>query len=301
MINDMILEKATDKYVSSSSIADTANLKDQPVYMFSGTMDYTVRQGVMDKLQSYYKHYGSDVEYENSIVASHTMPTDLDRNKNACTLLKSPFIANCNYDGAGEMFKKILPNQEKNPIKDRDLDYEKHGEVIAFDQTEFMANGDISMDDTGYVYVPNGCKNGKHKCKIHVALHGCQQGKSYVDETYVTDAGYLEWAGTNNIITLFPQATKQQLKNPQGCWDWWGYAGANYAQQDGPQMKAIMSMIDRLHEAPTAAPSFGSPFGLPSFDAPAFAAPSLLPSFGLEDLSSVFMMLSSLFFYFFKF
>jgi len=64
----------------------------------------------MDKLKDYYTHYGADVQYENSIQASHTFPTDLERNTNSCLVLKTPYIANCNYDGAGTMFKHILPN-----------------------------------------------------------------------------------------------------------------------------------------------------------------------------------------------
>jgi len=89
------------------------------------------------------------------------------------------------------------------------------------------------MDDTGYVFIPKGCESANADCKVHVAFHGCEQGKSFVDETFVTDAGYLEWAGVNNIITLFPQATKTAMKNPKGCWDWWGYTDSNYVTQEG--------------------------------------------------------------------
>jgi len=34
--------------------------------------------------------------------------------------------------------------------------------------------------------------------------------------------------------------------NPQGCWDWFGYTGANYATKSGLQMMAIKSMISAL-------------------------------------------------------
>ena len=133
MIKNRVLEKATDSFSSAGSIDNTSNISNSPVYMFSGTMDFTVRTGVMDKLQDYYKNYGADIQYEKTIVASHTMPTDLARNKNACTMLASPFISNCNYDGAGEMFKKIIPNQSETPLQPRDLDWEKHGSIVEFD------------------------------------------------------------------------------------------------------------------------------------------------------------------------
>jgi poly(3-hydroxybutyrate) depolymerase len=34
--------------------------------------------------------------------------------------------------------------------------------------------------------------------------------------------------------------------NPQGCWDWWGHTGGDYAKKAAPQMKAIMAMVSRL-------------------------------------------------------
>jgi poly(3-hydroxybutyrate) depolymerase len=34
--------------------------------------------------------------------------------------------------------------------------------------------------------------------------------------------------------------------NPQGCWDWWGYNGADYAVKSAPQMTAIMAMVSRI-------------------------------------------------------
>ncbi|CAF1329704.1 unnamed protein product [Didymodactylos carnosus] len=40
--------------------------------------------------------------------------------------------------------------------------------------TSFSNNG---FDKTGYLYVPSGCSKGKN-CSIHVALHGCKQGKT---------------------------------------------------------------------------------------------------------------------------
>jgi hypothetical protein len=34
--------------------------------------------------------------------------------------------------------------------------------------------------------------------------------------------------------------------NPQGCFDWWGFTGKDYATKGGPQMKAIARMVARL-------------------------------------------------------
>eukprot|EP00356_Strombidium_inclinatum_P002375 CAMPEP_0170481066 /NCGR_PEP_ID=MMETSP0208-20121228/1652_1 /TAXON_ID=197538 /ORGANISM="Strombidium inclinatum, Strain S3" /LENGTH=99 /DNA_ID=CAMNT_0010753703 /DNA_START=276 /DNA_END=575 /DNA_ORIENTATION=- len=92
----------------AQGVADTANLSGQPVYMFSGKEDKTVKKGVMDALETYYKDYGAKISYETSIDANHAVPTDLKRVTHPCAFHGSPYINNCDYDGAGEMFKKIL-------------------------------------------------------------------------------------------------------------------------------------------------------------------------------------------------
>jgi hypothetical protein len=70
-----------------------------------------------------------------------------------------------------------------------------------------------------------------------------------------------EWADANNILVLYPQAhatTPDELPpnlaltalisaNPQGCWNWWGYADdRQYLTRKGVQITAIWSMIQRL-------------------------------------------------------
>ena len=34
--------------------------------------------------------------------------------------------------------------------------------------------------------------------------------------------------------------------NPNGCWDWWGYTGENYATRDGAQIRVIKATLDAL-------------------------------------------------------
>jgi poly(3-hydroxybutyrate) depolymerase len=85
----------------------------------------------------------------------------------------------------------------------------------------------------------------------HVALHGCAQSAESVGNKFYADAGYNHWADSNNILVLYPQVNKSMFPpNPQGCWDWWGYTGANYAHRSGPQMKAITAMVKRLAQRP---------------------------------------------------
>ena len=34
--------------------------------------------------------------------------------------------------------------------------------------------------------------------------------------------------------------------NPLGCWDWWGYTGANYLSRDAVQMKLLVDWIGSM-------------------------------------------------------
>jgi hypothetical protein len=55
------------------------------------------------------------------------------------------------------------------------------------------------------------------------------------------------WTESNRIIVLYPQVNASSAPyNPQGCWDWFGYTGMNYALKSGPQLLAVQAMIDRL-------------------------------------------------------
>ncbi|MEX3980517.1 hypothetical protein AB4Y45_16240 [Paraburkholderia sp. EG287A] len=116
--------------------------------------------------------------------------------------------------------------------------------------------GAAGLDSSGWVYIPDDCKAGV-RCRLHVALHGCEQGQDYVPldssgrrlyygTTFVRHAGYDKWADNNQIVVLFPQAVVIPGTNPLGCWDWWGYTDSHFADQKGVQMQAIRAMIDRL-------------------------------------------------------
>jgi poly(3-hydroxybutyrate) depolymerase len=68
-----------------------------------------------------------------------------------------------------------------------------------------------------------------------------------VGETFARRSGYLETADANRIVLLFPQvAPSTQPLNPLGCWDWWGYEGADYATRDGRQVAAVRRMVGAL-------------------------------------------------------
>ena len=104
----------------------------------------------------------------------------------------------------------------------------------------------LSLNDTGFAYVPAACAARNETCRVHIVFHGCKQTVEDVQEQYVRNTGYNRWAESNNIIVLYPQARSEPQANPNGCWDWWGYSGVDYATKTGPQMAAVRKMLDRL-------------------------------------------------------
>uniref|UniRef100_A0A7S3JKQ8 Poly(3-hydroxybutyrate) depolymerase n=1 Tax=Euplotes harpa TaxID=151035 RepID=A0A7S3JKQ8_9SPIT len=104
------------------------------------------------------------------------------------------------------------------------------------------------MGSNAYVYVPKACKSSNAKCPLHVVFHGCQQTTADISMQYVENTAYNEVAEDNNLVILYPQAAKAMLVNPNGCWDWWGYTTSSYANKQGPQIKAVNSLISGLKE-----------------------------------------------------
>jgi len=241
---------ATDRIAGQGKIDPISNLRQQRIYMFSGTADTVVPPRVMDSLKTYLANYvdAASVSYKNDLNAQHTQPT-LDFG-NQCATLGDPFISKCAYDAAGELLKWIY-----GPLNPRNVG-QLGGAFVQFDQSEFLAApASHGMDPTGWLYVPAACQNGQ-PCRLHIAFHGCKQFQSYrffqlgagmttFGTTFVKNAGYNQWADSNAIIVLYPQATVR-AGNPNGCWDWWGYDDSDYAVKSGRQMAAVRGMVERI-------------------------------------------------------
>ncbi|UBB15368.1 extracellular catalytic domain type 2 short-chain-length polyhydroxyalkanoate depolymerase [Comamonas odontotermitis] len=231
------LVSTTNTWAGQGAIDPVANLQNSKVYLFSGTLDSTVKQGVMDTLRTYYNSFVPDanVVYKKDMAAEHAMITD--DFGNTCSTNGSPYINDCNFDLAGAILQHLYGTL--NPRNNNAL---AEGNYLEFNQSEFITNH--GMAATGWAYVPEACKaGGTADCKLHVVLHGCQQNVNSVQQKYVRNTGYNRWADTNNMVVIYPQTTYTATN---GCWDWWGYDSANYAKKSGPQMAAIKAMVDRL-------------------------------------------------------
>jgi len=102
------------------------------------------------------------------------------------------------------------------------------------------------MGNTAYYYLPTECANNRTLCSLHVSFHGCLQDPQNVQDKFYTSTGYNDWAEANNIIILYPQSVAVTTKNPNACFDWWGYGSADYAFKTSPQMTTVWNMIKYL-------------------------------------------------------
>lgn len=236
---------------SGTAIDSLANVAGQKIYMFVGNSDFTVGPNPMNALQTQYASNGvpaANLEYVKRASTAHVFPTDFDATgNNACSSSASPYISNCGYDGAKAVLSKFYGTLNARNNTPAAANY------IEFNQAAFTTNPGVSP--TGWVYVPANCAAGA-VCRIHVALHGCVQNYATIGDKFIKNTGYTRWADTNSIIVLFPQArvdssnrataASGSLPNPNGCWDWIGWYGANFAQKAGTQVAAIKAMVDHL-------------------------------------------------------
>ncbi len=255
---------------SGTSIDAKSNVAAQKVFLFVGTSDFTVGPNPMNGVNTQYQNNGvpaANLQYVQRSGTAHTFPTDFDATGgNACGSSASPYISNCGYDGAKAaltQFYGTLAARNNAPAA---------ANYIEFDQAPYIA-ANPGMAATGWVYVPADCAAGA-SCRLHVALHGCQQNTATIGDKFVKNTGYTRWADTNHIVVLFPQtkvdntsratAASGSLANPNGCWDWIGWYGGNFAQRSGTQMAAIKAMVDRVAGGSTGGGGGGGGGALPA-------------------------------------
>jgi Esterase PHB depolymerase len=233
------LLRRAEALAQQGAIDSLTGLAGDRIYAFSGTQDDTVIPTVVDQTVAFYRATGvaeADIAYVDGVAAGHAFITE--SHGAACAITASPYINDCDYDQAEAMLRHIYG--ELNPPA-----AEPGGAMIAFDQTEFLADPTThGLDPIGHVYVPQSCSDGA-TCRVHIAFHGCRQTDELIGDRFRSETGYNRWADTNALIVLYPQAHRT-LSNPNACWDWWGYDDAQHATRNGRQMAAVRAMLDRL-------------------------------------------------------
>jgi len=217
-------------------------LKSDKVYLFSGGADQIVARSIVEAAKDFYLRAGvaeANIQFDTRKDAGHAfLTTDTGT---ACGVSASPFVSDCDYDQAGAILKWLYSDL-KTPAE------KPAGKFIRFDQSEFSENGAADLSKEGVVYVPPQCSK-EENCRLHIALHGCEQNINTIGMTFVEGSGFARWADSNRLVVLFPQVSASVL-NPKGCWDWWGYTGNDYLTKNAPQIAAIWRMVERLAMSP---------------------------------------------------
>ena len=160
----------------------------------------------------------------------------------ACGLSQEPYVSDCDYDQAKAILEWIYgsPLAEPSPSPT--------GKFVTFDQSDFNNGVPNGLAAEGVVYVPEDCVTHPG-CRLHIALHGCEQSREKVGDAFIEKTGFARYADTNRLVVLFPQIVGSVV-NPDGCWDWWGYSDIDYLGKDAPQIKAVWAMAERLAMQP---------------------------------------------------
>lgn len=111
------------------------------------------------------------VFYNKTVDAGHAFITN-DAADSACDVTQAPYINNCNIPQAKRILTHIygVLNEPIAPPQ---------GDLIRFNQGEFFESEIAGMDNDAYVYIPQQCKT--EQCRVHVALHGCEQSISVLN------------------------------------------------------------------------------------------------------------------------
>jgi poly(3-hydroxybutyrate) depolymerase len=235
------LERQAVTWAAKRLIDPISNLAGKPVYVYHGTLDPVVNDVVSGSGVDFYQHFSANLEYHHWDAAGHGWPTP--DGVVACPLTSPPFLINCRDDPEGEMLTHWLGSVNAPDTGTPD------GTLSSFDQNLYVPGGNapaLSMDSSGLLYTPPACASGA-PCKLIVALHGCLSGQYLLGDEFPELANLDTYADTNNLVILYPQAIANVIPyNPEGCWDWWGYDGPNFAVKSAPQMVTIMNMVNAL-------------------------------------------------------
>jgi poly(3-hydroxybutyrate) depolymerase len=232
-------------------------LKGDRVYVFTGSSDEVVKSEVVRRGADLYGLLGVSPK-DLKLVRGEAGHSWVTMNYGvACDANKGPYINACGYDQAGDMLQHIYG--ELRPAATI-----LSGKFVEFSQAEFAPDpkpAEHGLSEVGYLYAPKACAPGRNvRCALHIALHGCMQSAESLRDEFYKNVGLNEWADSNHIIVLYPQAHAISAKdfankritdlfetNHAGCWNWFGYGyDEHFALTSGVQVTALYKMIRRI-------------------------------------------------------
>jgi pimeloyl-ACP methyl ester carboxylesterase len=231
---------------ASGAIGELKHLAHAHVYLLHGTADGLVVPAVAEAGAQFYEQLRAGTPALQNMQIyddgqrdfAHNLP--IAAKGDDCDKSVAPYLGHCGFDAAGEIFSQMFGKPAHSAASAK-------GELRQFDQDALRPDGaDAFMAKTGYIYLPPDCVVGK-PCGLMVAFHGCKQNAGAVGESFVKDAGFNRWADVYHVAVLYPQTRASFAPlNPQACWDWWGYSGADYDTRHGVQLRWLVNAMRAL-------------------------------------------------------
>jgi hypothetical protein len=238
-----LLRARVHERAAVGSIGALANLADDRVLVLHGREDLKVAPAVGAAAAALYERLVTDAPGLRLSVRldgefGHVLPKAGEGDE--CNNPQAPFIGRCGLDAAGLVFESLYGTAAKD-VADAPI-----GELRRFDQTALAGEGpDPLLADEGFLYLPPQCVEGR--CGLLIAFHGCQQNADKVGEAFVREGGFNRWADAFDVAVLYPQTRASFAPlNPNACWDWWGYSGADYDTRSGAQLQWLARALDAL-------------------------------------------------------
>jgi hypothetical protein len=229
------------------------------VYLFTGQADKIVSPKTIELGATLYHTLGvpaSHVKFRDRDLpgagAGHSWVTK--NFGNSCDANAKPFINDCRYDQAEELLQTMYGALE--PPAGRP--------GISSPSTRRSSRRARRRRLTDcWTRATSTCRRpasrSRTRCRSLWCCTGCLQSAEVLRDEFYTKIGVNEWADTNRIVVLYPQAhattiaelTSQDSSSvqhqPGGCWNWWGYAGdKHFLTKQGVQVGAIWSMVQRV-------------------------------------------------------
>ncbi len=242
---DALVARARQR-AARGEIGPLAVLAHARVLLLHGTADSVVAPTVAEAAARFYAGLraaepslqGLQLRDDGQRAFGHNLP--IAASGGDCAQSVSPYLGHCNFDAAGEIFAQLYGPPTGAATEPR-------GSLRRFDQDALRPDGrDALLASSGYLYLPPDCAAGQ-PCGLLVALHGCKQDAASVGESFVRDAGFNRWADVYHVAVLYPQVRASFAPlNPQACWDWWGYSGADYDSRRGVQLRWLANAVRAL-------------------------------------------------------
>ena len=220
----------------NGDVAPLSDLESARVWIFHSPSDSVVAPAAGRAAHDFYQALVTEgqVVLVDDVETAHGWPT-LDAGAD-CTEWGGDYINDCDYDTAGTILAHLYG--DLNPR----VPEAEAGSMVEADFSAYSPSGS-DVAKKGYMYVPDACRSDASDCGLHIVFHGCVQGAEFIDDRFASQAGFNEWAESNNLIVVYPQIEKS-LFNPKGCWDWWGYTNDDYDLRSGKQVAGVGALID---------------------------------------------------------